>query len=151
MNKRRTDGLGLFWSLFCDEERAEPKGKALDWLICLRFNPYLWPWGMAHDQKNTILDRGQNELLSDDDRSEELHYPLFIIKAEKESEEVLPISDQDASWAPPFGNFPGISHWDENPGNTLKSLEGWCIFFGAGRNFGIPWNELKDLTWLRDI
>lgn len=32
--------------------------------------------------------------------------------------------------------FPGTSHWEETPGETLNVLEGLCIFSGLGRPRG---------------
>lgn len=51
---------------------------------------------------------------------------------QKEKVEVVRPLDQDASWAPSFGGFPGTFNWFEAPRWTQNPLERLCISSGLG-------------------
>ncbi len=55
-------GVAVMQSARRDEERAKPKGEALDLPVNLCSNPHLWSWALGNDQQNEITGtRGWNE------------------------------------------------------------------------------------------
>ena len=56
----------------------------------------------------------------------------------REPVKVVLASDQDASWAPLFGGFPGTTSWEKTLWQTQESLKRLHISSGLGNTLGSP-------------
>lgn len=129
---------------YCDEDRTEPHGKALDLLGCLSSNPHWWSWALGSNTSSQnevkfflrVTDHSLRDKVRSSDIQWELRVESLLLRIKRNQSRWDQASHEDASRPPPLRGVPGMSIWVKASRWAQDFLDGFHIPPGLGKPWG---------------